>query len=83
MREADLSVYHGVPFAKTTGRKRVSRIRSSMGNITPKEKYFIISAYWRDKIHDESKSIAKKRIKPLRFVFNKTELDYNRSKNSC
>ena len=83
MREADLSVYHGVPFAKTTGRKRVAKIEGSMRDITIKEKYFIISLYWRDKIHDESKSIVKKRMKPLRFVFNKAELDYNRSKKSC
>ena len=51
--------------------------------MTIKEKYFTIASYWRDKIHDESKSIAKKKMKPLRFVFNKAELDYNKSKKSC
>ena len=83
MREADLSVYHGVPFAKTTGRKRVSKVCSNMGNISIKEKYFIIASYWRDKIRDESKSIVKKKLKPLRFIFNKADLEYYASKQKC
>ena len=53
-----------------------------MGNISIKEKYFTIASYWREKIRDESKTITKKKIKPLRFIFNKTELDYQESKKS-
>ena len=82
MREADLSVYHGVPFAKTTGRKRISKICSSMPSVSMKEKYYVIASYWRDKIRDESKLIAKKKLKPLRFIFNKAELEYYESKTS-
>ena len=78
MREADLSVYHGIPFAKTTGRKRISSAKS----ISKQEEYMTVSSYWRDKIREESKAIMRKKREPLKFIFNKAEFEYHESKKS-
>ena len=73
MRKADLSVYDGVAFAEVTGRKKI--------NEKPNKCEYIVSAnYWRDKIIEENKAIKRKNVDQIRFIFNKSDLDYFKSK---
>ena len=69
MRKAELSVYDGVPFCLTSGRKKIKGKEDD-------EKYIAIASYWRDKIKEETKSSARKNIEAPRFLFNKMDLDY-------
>ena len=73
MRKADISVYDGVAFAEVTGRKKIKE--------NPYKCEYTISAnYWRDKIIEENKAIKRKNVEQLRFIFNKSDLDYFQSK---
>ena len=73
MRKADLSVYDGVAFAEVTGRKKI--------NEKPNKCEYVVSAnYWRDKIIEENKAIKRKNVDQIRFIFNKSDLDYFKSK---
>ena len=77
MRQAELDVYNGVPFAINSGRKKIQSERNK--NKTNFEEYSVIGNYWRDKIREEVKTTMKKHeIKP-RFVFNAAEWNYYNS----
>ena len=77
MRQAELDVYHGVPFAINSGRKKIQSVREK--NQTNFEEYSIIGNYWRDKIREEVKNTMKKHEKKPRFVFNAAEWKYYQS----
>ena len=69
MREADLSVYDGIPFAENSGRKKIRAQKT-------KAEYYVVANYWRDRIREETKSSMRKKSKQLKFVFNQNEVDY-------
>ena len=69
MREAELSVYNGEPFAAVTGRKKIK-------NSKKHPDYSVIGAYWRDKIKDETTSIKKENTEQLKFLFSQADMNY-------
>ena len=73
MRRSELSVYDGVPFCLTSGRKKVA---DKVGA----EKYKVIGCYWRDKIREETKSLIRQNVEAPRFIFNEADLKYYLSK---
>ena len=77
MREAELDVYHGVPFAINTGRKKIQLEREK--NKGDFEEYSVIGNYWRDKIREEVKTTVKKCEQRPRFVFNQNDWEYFKS----
>ena len=79
MREAELDVYNGVPFAINSGRKKIQLEREK--NKTDFEEYSVIGNYWREKIKEEVKTTVKKCEKRPRFVFNSNDWKYFKSIN--
>ena len=73
MRKADLSVYDGVAFAETSGRKKIQQDPN-------KCEYIITAKYWMKKMMEENKAIKRKNVEQVRFIFNKSDLDYFKSK---
>ena len=69
MREAELSVYDGEPFATVTGRKKIEDSRK-----TPD--YAVIGTYWREKIKDVVNLTKKQNEEQLKFLFSQADLDY-------
>ena len=77
MREAELDVYNGVPFAINSGRKKIQLEREK--NKTDFEEYSVIGNYWREKIKEEVKTTVKRCEKRPRFVFNSNDWKYFKS----
>lgn len=73
MRECEMSVYHGVPFAAITGRKKVQQ---ELEKGKQNEEYFVVAQYWRDKMRDEAKRIVNNNCHDLRFIFSSKDLSY-------
>ena len=75
MRQAELSVYNGVPFLENCGRKKIEEFKK------PNEcSYKVVSGYWYDRIKEESKALTKGKSFPLEFIFSKKDFDYY---NNC
>ena len=69
MRQADLTVYDGVPFASVSGRIKLKESKRI-------QEYVVIGAYWRDKIKDVMNLTKKQNSDQLKFLFNQADLDY-------
>ena len=75
MREAELSVYDGVPFSEgLSGRRKIAKVLESPKKRTPDE---IVADYWREKIKAEARQRCIGKWLPLRFVFTEKEYEYN------
>lgn len=75
MRQAELSVYDGVPFSYS-GRKKIEAIKEKYG--ASKEGDVVIANYWREKIRREATNRIKGRWLPLRFIFSEKDMEYQR-----
>jgi hypothetical protein len=76
MRQAELSVYDGVPFSTgLSGRKKIQVLKKKNGS-SKQEADMIVASYWREKIKDESKQIVKAKWLPLRFIFTEKDFEY-------
>ena len=74
MRQAELSVYDGVPFTKgMTGRKKIAL---EPNKNSAQSKHMIIASYWREKIKEETKQIVNGKWLQLKFVFNERDFQY-------
>ena len=74
MRQAELSVYDGVPFTKgMTGRKKIAL---EPNKNSAQAKHMIIASYWREKIKEETKQIVNGKWLQLKFVFNERDFQY-------
>ena len=74
MREADLSVYDGVPFSTLSGRIKINAARESK-KITFYP-YLTVSNYWREKIRNETRAAKKGHWNQIKFAFNKEDMEY-------
>ena len=74
MRKADLTVYHGVPFAAMSGRKKIEQEKSKTKGWF--EEYSTVGNYWRNRIKDETTKAAKGKWNEIRFVFKQSDLAY-------
>ena len=77
MRNAELSVYDGVPFSTgLTGRKKIAetleKVKSS------KDQDTVVASYWIEKIKAEARQLFCGKWLPLRFIFTEKELQYHR-----
>ena len=70
MRQAELSVYDGVPFANVSGRIKIKESKR-------KQEYAIVGAYWRDKIREDINLKKKQNTEQLKFLFNQADFNYN------
>ena len=75
MREADLSVYDGVPFSSLSGRNKLKDAKNKRKS-TSFQPYQIVAAYWREKIRDETRASRKSHWKQIRFAFTKEDFEY-------
>ena len=76
MRQAELSVYDGVPFSEGfTGRKKISE-EIAKGKLI-KDSDTIVANYWLEKIRREARQIYEGKWLPLRFVFTDQQLNYH------
>ena len=76
MRQAELSVYDGVPFSTgLSGRKKIQVLKKKNGS-SKQDADMIVASYWREKIKDESKQIVKAKWLPLRFIFTEKDFEY-------
>ena len=75
MREAELSVYNGVPFSKVSGRKKITQAIEKR----KKDKDLVVATYWYEKIRSEARQIFSGKWMPLRFIFNEKDLHYHNS----
>ena len=73
MRNAELNVYNGAPFAPVTGRKKILKYNNL-------EHYEAVGKYWRDKLVEEAKQTKKKNIDQLQFLFTQPDVEYFNSK---
>ena len=84
MRQAELNVYDGVPFASGyTGRKKVhDGLKDTLSKRTPSQltEDWIVANYWRDKIRREAVKICAGKWLPLRFIFSTNEFLYHLQK---
>ena len=81
MRKAELSVYHGVPFATgMNGRKKIAT-ELSRGRLAS-DIDTIVANYWLEKIKREARITYEGKWHPLRFVFTEKQLLYNKDKLS-
>ena len=76
MRQAELSVYDGVPFSMS-GRKKIKALLEKSGSLM-KEGDLVISNYWREKIKNEAKNRIKGKWLPLRFIFTEKDIEYQK-----
>ena len=76
MRQAELSVYDGVPFS-LSGRKKIEVSMEKSGS-TEKDVDTIVANYWREKIKAESRSRVKGNWLPLRYIFSEKDMEYHK-----
>ena len=76
MRQAELSVYDGVPFSYS-GRKKIEAMKEKNGPST-KDGDLVIANYWREKIRKEAKNRSKGKWLPLRFIFSEIDMEYQK-----
>lgn len=74
MREADLSVYDGVPFSSLSGRNKINAARETKK--TTFYPYVTVSNYWREKIRNEIRTTRKGHWNQIKFAFTKDDLEY-------
>ena len=74
MRQAELTVYDGVPFS-LSGRKKIQAL-SEKGGSPVKDRDMIVANYWRDKIKTETRNRVKGKWLPLRFIFSEKDAEY-------
>ena len=80
MRQAELSVYDGVPFSYS-GRKKIEAMKEKNGP-SAKDVDLVIANYWREKIRRETKNRIKGKWLPLRFIFSETDMEYQKEYNN-
>ena len=76
MRQAELSVYDGIPFS-LSGRKKIKAVNEKSGS-SVKNGDVVIANYWREKIKNEAKNRVKGRWLPLRFIFTEKDMEYQK-----
>jgi hypothetical protein len=77
MRQAELSVYDGVPFSDGfTGRKKIAG-EFKKGKLV-KDSDAIVANYWLDKIKAEARQIYQGKWLQLRFIFTDQQFHYNK-----
>ena len=77
MRQAELSVYNGVPFSDGfTGRKKISE-ELKKGKLI-KDSDTIVANYWLEKVKREARQRYEGKWLPLRFVFTEQQMIYNK-----
>ena len=76
MRQAELSVYDGVPFSMS-GRKKIRALNEKSGAFI-KDADVVIANYWREKIKNEAKNRIKGKWLPLRFIFTEKDMEYQK-----
>ena len=74
MRQAELSVYDGVPFS-LSGRKKIEASMGKSGS-SAKDGDIIVANYWREKIKSEARSRVKGNWLPLRYIFSEKDMEY-------
>ena len=78
MREAELSVYDGVPFSEgLSGRKKIAQtINAVSDNERTNDADSIVANYWREKIKAEARQLYHGKWFSMRFIFTEKELGY-------
>ena len=76
MRQAELSVYDGVPFS-LSGRKKIEVSMEKSGSTT-KDGDTIVANYWREKIKVEARTRVKGNWLPLRYIFSEKDMEYHK-----
>ena len=76
MRQAELSVYDGVPFS-LSGRKKIEVSMEKSGS-TAKDGDTIVANYWREKIKVEARTRVKGNWLPLRYIFSEKDMEYHK-----
>ena len=79
MRNAELTVYNGIPFAPMSGRKKIQQEKSKAKGYL--EEYIVIGQYWRNRIREEANKATKGKWNDIRFIFNSADLAYFKSLN--
>ena len=74
MRDADLSVYDGIPFNSLSGRNKIKVAKEKKK--TAFQPYLVVSNYWREKFRDDTRITKKGCWKQINFAFNKDDMDY-------
>ena len=80
MRNAELTVFNGIPFAPMSGRKKIDQEKSKAKGYL--EEYIVIGQYWRNKIREEANKATKGKWNEIRFIFNSADLSYFQSLQS-
>lgn len=80
MRKADLSVYDGVPFSELSGRNKIAAAKEKVKKKDTFNQYSVIANYWRTKIMNDTRQTRKGQWVQLKFVFNKDDQTYYKSK---
>ena len=87
MREAEMSVYHGVPFSEMSGRQFIAKEKEKAifgKGSTPfqvKNDEWYVAFYWHQKFKAQSRSRYEHKSKQLCYIFNDEELQYYNSKH--
>ena len=68
-------MYDGVPFSSLSGRNKLKDAKNKRKS-TSFQPYQIVSAYWREKIRDETRASRKSHWKQIRFAFTKEDFEY-------
>ena len=74
MRDADLSVYDGIPFISLSGRNKINAAKEKKK--TTFQPYVVISNYWREKFRDDTRITRKGCWKQINFAFSKADMEY-------
>ena len=72
MRQAELSVYDGIPFSNS-GRKK---IQAQLEKSPNSDIYSIVGSYWRLKMAQQNSGIVRRKLDDIEFIFNKADLKY-------
>ena len=72
MREAELSVYDGIPFSNS-GRKKIGSTLETSPTVVVSS---IIGLYWRTKLVQQNNGIVKRKLEGIDFIFNRSDLEY-------
>ena len=78
LRQADLTVYDGIPFSKLSGRQKIKSAKDhTSGQFN---QYSVVSNYWREKIRNQSRLTKKNHWDQLKFLFNSKDYEYYKMK---